>query len=232
MTRADNLEKPSNAGRRRTLLALTAGGAGLAMALALRRAIAQSVQGLRSVQGDVRVNGEPASAGTLVRPGDTVSTARGALATFVVGQDAYLMREDSRLELAGVAQFVDLLRLTTGRLLGVFGKGGDRRIITPSAAIGIRGTGAYIESEQNRSYFCLCYGSAEIASTDGAARDAYSTRHHDSPRYIYGDGRANAIVPASVSNHTDEELIMLEALTGRLPPQSVMDGPRMSDPYR
>ena len=131
-----------------------------------------------------------------------------------------------------MAQFVDLLRLTTGRLLGVFGKGGDRRIITPSAAIGIRGTGAYIESEQDRSYFCLCYGSAEIASTDGAARDAYSTRHHDSPRYIYGDGRANAIVPASVANHTDEELIMLEALTGRLAPQSVMEGPMMSNPYR
>ncbi len=116
--------------------------------------------------------------------------------------------------------------------MGVFGKGGDRRIITPSAAIGIRGTGAYIESEQDRSYFCLCYGSAEIASTDGAARDAYSTRHHDSPRYIYGDGRANAIVPASVANHTDEELIMLEALTGRLAPQSVMEGPMMSNPYR
>ena len=164
MTRANNLEKPSDAGRRRTLLALSAGGAGLAMALALRRAIAQSVQGLRSVQGDVRVNGAPASAGTLVRPGDTASTARGALATFVVGQDAYLMREDSRLELAGVAQFVDLLRLTTGRLLGVFATGHERRILTPSATIGIRGTGGYIEAQRGRTYFCLCYGTADIAS--------------------------------------------------------------------
>ena len=226
-TRPDPLH---SAARRRTLLALAAGGAGLS--LALRRAVAQSAQGLARVQGDVRVNGQSAVEGTIVRPGDTVTAARGALATFVVGQDAYLMREDSRIELSGVGQFVNLLRLTTGRLMGVFASGGDRRIVTPAATIGIRGTGAYLEAEEGRSYFCLCYGSAEIASTDGAARDAYTTRHHDSPRYIYGDGRANAIVPASVSNHTDEELIMLEALTGRRPPQSVMDGPLMNNPYR
>ena len=119
--------------------------------------------------------------------------------------------------------------------MGVFdksGQGNDRRIVTAAATIGIRGTGGYLEAEAGRTYFCLCYGSAEIASADGAARDAYSTRHHDSPRYIYGDGRANAITDASVSNHTDAELIILEALTGRQPPQSVMDGPFMSNPYR
>ncbi|MCX7152716.1 MAG: hypothetical protein NT115_09380 [Proteobacteria bacterium] len=228
-----SLSHPDSDTRRRMLLGLLAGG--LSLPAVLRQALAQqgpALQGLRSVQGDVRVNGQPAAQGTLVLPGDTVSTARGAMAMFVVGQDAYLMREDSRAELTGVAQIVDVLRLATGRLMGVFGKGGDRRIVTPSATIGIRGTGAYLEAEDGRSYFCLCYGSAEIATTDGAARDAYSTRHHDSPRYIYGDGRANAIVSASVSNHTDAELIMLEALTGRQPPQSVLDGPMMSNPYR
>lgn len=219
--------------RRRMLLGLLAGG--LSLPAVLREALAQqgqALQGLRTVQGDVRVNDQPATEGTLVRAGDTVSTARGAMAMFVVGQDAYLIREDSRAELTGVAQLVDVLRLTTGRLMGVFGKGDDRRIVTNAATIGIRGTGAYLESVDGRTYFCLCYGSAEIATTDGAARDAYSTRHHDSPRYIYGDGRADAITAASVSNHTDAELIILEALTGRQPPQSVMDGPMMSIPYR
>jgi hypothetical protein len=153
------------------------------------------------------------------------------MAMFVVGEDAYLLRENSRVELGGRELFVDALRLVTGRLMGVFGKGGDRRISTPAATIGIRGTGAYLEAEDARTYFCLCYGDAEIATTDGAARDAFSTRHHDSPRYIYGDGRANPITGARVSNHTDEELIMLEALVSRRPPQSVMDAPIMSNPY-
>jgi hypothetical protein len=223
----------NHSARRRMLLAMLA--AGLSLPAVLRQALAQqgaSLQGMQRVQGEVRINGTLAVQGAAVNPGDTVTTARGALAMFVVGQDAFLMREDSRAELAGVAQFIDVLRLTTGRLMGVFGKGGDRRIVTAAATIGIRGTGGYLETEDARTYFCLCYGSAEIATTDGAARDAYSTRHHDSPRYIYGDSRANAIVPASVSNHTDLELIALEALTGRQPPQSVMEGPTMNNPYR
>ena len=59
----------------------------------------------------------------------------------------------------------------------------------------------------------------------GGARESYSTRHHDSPRYIYGDGRERAITPASVANHADSELILLESLVGRSPPQSFMDSP-------
>lgn len=44
-------------------------------------------------------------------------------------------------------------------------------------------------------------------------------------RYIYGDGRKEAIVPASVANHTDAELILLESLVGRSSPPSFMEGP-------
>jgi hypothetical protein len=111
----------------------------------------------------------------------------------------------------------------TGKLLGVFGSGGERRLVTATATIGIRGTGAYIEAEPTRTYFCLCYGTAEVAATLGGARESYTTRHHESPRYIYGDKRSRAIVPASVANHTDSELIMLESLVGRSPPNTFMD---------
>jgi hypothetical protein len=107
----------------------------------------------------------------------------------------------------------------------VFGSGGERRLVTATASIGIRGTGAYMEAEPQRTYFCLCYGTAEVAATMGGARESYSTRHHESPRYIYGDGRRRAIVPASVANHTDSELILLESLVGRSPPQSFMESP-------
>ena len=109
--------------------------------------------------------------------------------------------------------------------MGVFATGGERKLVTPSAVIGIRGTGAYMESQRGRTYFCLCYGAADIASADGKVKDSYSTTHHESPRYIYGDRREQAIIPASVSNHTDAELIMLEALVGRSPPQGFMDSP-------
>jgi len=210
--------------RRRALLTLAAA---IGTSAALRLALAQSSakQGVRTVQGDMRINGKPAEAGTLVRPGDAIALADGAVATFVVGQDAFLMRGGSRAELIGSGVLVSAMRLITGRLLGVFASGGERRLVTATASIGIRGTGAYMEAEPLRTYFCLCYGTAEVAATMGGARESYSTRHHESPRYIYGDGRKRAIVPASVANHTDSELILLESLVGRSPPQSFMDSP-------
>jgi hypothetical protein len=209
--------------RRRALLAFAA-GIGLPGALRLARAQTSANQGVRAAQGDISVNGKPAAPGSPVRPGDTIVLGKGALATFVVGEDAFLMRADSRAELVGSGALVTAVRLLTGALLGVFGSGG-RRLATATATIGIRGTGAYLEAEPGRTYFCLCYGTAEVAATVGEARDSYSTRHHESPRFIYGDGRKEAIVPASVANHTDAELILLESLVGREPPQGFMQSP-------
>ena len=207
--------------RRRALLAL--GGVGLHSAL--RAALAQtSAQGVRAARGEVSVNGMPAAAGTPVRPGDTIEIGKNALATFVVGQDAFLMRSDSRAELSGSGTAVAAVRLVTGALLSVFGRG-EHRLTTATATIGVRGTGAYMEAEPWRTYFCLCYGTAEVAPIGSPQQETYSTSHHDSPRYIYGDGRKQAITPANVSNHTDAELILLESLVGRTPPQTFMSSP-------
>jgi hypothetical protein len=210
-------------GRRRALLALAAG---VGMPGALRLALAQTSgqQGVRAARGDVKVNGKPVTLGGLIRPGDTIEIGKDAVAAFVVGQDAFMLRNDSRAELAGSGAAVSAVQLVTGALLAVFG-GGEHRLSTATASIGIRGTGAYAEAEPQRTYFCLCYGTAEVTATQGGARESYSTRHHESPRYIYGDGRKQAIVPASVSNHTDAELILLESLVGRTPPQTFMDSP-------
>ncbi len=209
--------------RRRALLALAA-GVGLHPALRVALAQTSATQGLRTAAGAVRVNGKPAGPEALIRPGDTIEVGKDAVASFVVGQDAFLMRSNSRAELAGSGALIAAVQLVTGGLLAVFG-GGEHRLTTATATIGIRGTGAYMETEPWRTYFCLCYGTAEVATTQGGARESYSTQHHDAPRYIYGDGRKQAIVPASVSNHTDAELILLESLVGRTPPATFMDSP-------
>jgi hypothetical protein len=207
--------------RRRALLTLAAAGGGLAGAL--RLALAQTTaEGMRQVRGEVTVDGKPARVGDAVRAGDTVATGARSFAAFVVGRDAFLVRDSTRVEIAG-GLGADLLRLVTGKLLGVFGAGRPRRLVTPNATIGIRGTGAYLEAEAARTYFCLCYGTADVATADGKVKDSYSTTHHESPRYLYGDGRKDAMTAARVVNHTDAELIMLEALVGRTPPREVMD---------
>ena len=218
------MSNPLNPFRRRTLITLLGGGLGLSAAL---RALAQTAApgGMRELRGDVRVNGVPATQGMRVTAGDNVTTGSNALAVFSIGTDAFLMRADSRSEFQGQDLVVSALRLVSGKLLGVFGSGGSHQLQTATATIGIRGTGAYLEAEQERTYFCLCYGSAEVESANGSMRDAYTTTHHESPRYIYNDGRQNAIVQAGVINHTDDELIMLEALVGRTPPPAFMASP-------
>jgi hypothetical protein len=212
--------------RRRALLAL---GAAMGMPAALRLALAQSsaAQGMRNTRGEVRVNGKPAEEGSPVLPGDTIETGRRGYATFVVGDDAFLIRASSRTELIGTGALLAALRLAAGGLLSVFGSGRNRRLVTATASIGIRGTGAYLEAEPARTYFCLCYGTADVAATTGGAQETVETTHHESPRYIYGDGRSRAITPAYMSNHADAELMMLESLVGRTPPiEFMMSGGR------
>jgi hypothetical protein len=179
--------------------------------------------GLHKLKGTVTLNGQPAREGQLVRPGDTVSTGPGAEALYVIGQDAFLQRESTSVQFGGAA--ADFMRVVTGRLLSVFGKGRSRGIQVGTATIGIRGTACYIEEEPGggakaRTYFCLCYGEAEVTPTAAPAqRETISTTHHDHPIYIHADPTmATSMVPAEVINHTDAELVMLENLVGRWPP--------------
>jgi len=195
---------------------------GVAMPLLLREALAARTQpgGLVMIKGEVLVNGSAARAGTPVKPGDSVLTAAGGVAVFSVGNDAFLLRQGSELRTTGGGTLIASLRLVTGKLLSVFGRG-QRSIATPTAAIGIRGTGIYLEVEAERTYVCTCYGVVDIeASNMPSARETVNTTHHDAPRYVYAHGEMpiKMIQVAPVINHSDAELIMLEALVGREPP--------------
>jgi hypothetical protein len=202
----------------RTAALIHAGALSALTARALARGVDPQQQGIRKLSGDVRVNGQAASLGTLIKPGDTVATGPGAEVIYVVGQDAYLQRESTIIALAKSA-----LRVISGKLLSVFGKG-DKQILVPTATIGIRGTGCYIETEgggaKARTYFCLCYGTADV--TPNAApeqKETLRTRHHEKPQWIHNDAAMpRSMVAADVINHSDLELEMLEALVGRVPP--------------
>ena len=208
--------------RRRWLLRAAASLA--VVSVAIRQALAMgenpAAPGLHRVEGEVRVNRQLAKSGQLVRPGDIVETGPRSQAVFVVGRDAYLLRAGSRLETVGREMLIDTLRVVTGRLLSVLGPGA-RRIQTPTATIGIRGTGIYVEAEPGRTYVCTCYGTADLQSTEKPdERETVRTTHHDQPRYVYGKSMPSIrmIEGAPVINHTDAELTMLEALVGRRPP--------------
>jgi hypothetical protein len=206
-----------------------AGGAGVTLAVrqVLAMAPSQLVEGVRKVQGTVLVNGSPAQLNSLIFPGDVLTTGSASLAVFVVGSDAYLLRENSRVELlgegkgeakSGSSKDVSLVKVAAGKLLTVFGKG-KKRLETVTASAGVRGTGLYVEADPEVTYLCLCYGDADLGAKGfPSAQETLSTRHHDQPRYILAACGGKPFLRAPLMNHSDEELIMLEALVGRKPP--------------
>jgi len=195
-----------------------------------------------NIEGQVKVNGKIATENTLVKANDTIETMDDSKAVFVVGQDAFLLRQKSKLKLSGnnkirqlleknkksstkktdMGEVVNSLRLITGAVLTVFGKT-NHQIKTVNAVIGIRGTGVYFESEDRQSYVCTCYGITEIeALNDPTSFEMIRSKHHDAPRYILSDANdGERIIPAPFKNHSDMELMLLEEIVGRVPPFSV-----------
>jgi len=223
--------------RRRLLIqALTAS---LFAALAPQRgAYAQNVFGTRPTKlppnqsiyrlvGSAKVNDREADLQTQIRSGDTVETGRDSELVFVVGANAMIVRSDSRVVIAAPEKRTELssliisgLRVLTGKILAVTPRGTQMRVDTTVATIGIRGTGFYIESEPQQTYFCTCYGVTDVESnTDPQSRESIKARHHDRPVYVVTDGGPGRnIRNAPFISHTDQELMLIETLVGRNPP--------------
>lgn len=196
------------------------GAAGLALARGAHAA-GTIEKGVYRVRGEARINRARAKPKMEVRAGDVITTGPDGELVFVIARDAMLVRAGSRVEVNGSAgALVETgLRIVTGAVLSVFEPGTPRHIRTPTATIGIRGTGIYVELRSDRTYVCTCYGEAEIASAaDPAAREVVRTTHHDQPRYVMAQGAPQMIMAAPVVNHSDAELILLEGLVGREPP--------------
>lgn len=188
------------------------------------------MRGIQSIQGTVTVNGVMAKVGTIVKVGDRISTSanKGSSAVIVIGNDAYMLREDTTITLqasnknmaAGAVEVLESLLIASGKVLSVFGKRPPTQPVAlrvRSATIGIRGTGCYVEVYERRTYFCLCYGEATI-DWAGLSTQNIRTTHHEQPMWIDESGGTARMEKADFGNHADAELILLEKLTGREPP--------------
>jgi len=198
------------------------------------------VAGMHEVQGEVRINGRMAQAGFFVTADDTITTGPKSRAMFVVGKDAFLIRENSHIAFSGdptktlvtaKSSVIKVIRVKFGKILSVFGHA-EKRIETTTAICGVRGTGIYVEADANRTYLCTCYGQVELqARASSDARETLKTTHHEAPRYIFAAGSDHLIIKAPMMNHTDAELIMLEGLVHRHPPFVQFPSGETSTPY-
>jgi len=204
---------------RRCFLQFLVSGAVMAGGLAGMRPgwAMKAAPGVNKMTGDFRINGAAGEIGALVRAGDTLTTGPESTGVFTVGDDAFLLRENSEVGLEGEDFSTRTLNVLAGGVLGVFGPK-ELTIETPTATAGIRGTAAYTTIETGRTYLCICYGKATLTSKAAFTMiEGVETIHHDAPRWIYGPGSEHPISPAHMKNHHDAELVMLEALVGRVP---------------
>lgn len=234
MRQIRNIEA-ANPQRRRLLQGLAAGL--LTTLLPAMKAIAATfvappklpaTRSVYRVRGKAWVNGERVNENTRIGPNDTVKTGRDSELVFVVGDQAMILRGGSHLVIqpkenaeAG-SLLIGALRLFSGKLLSVSRNKG-MRIDTPTATIGIRGTGVYLEAGPEKTYFCTCYGDVDVeAGNDSTSKLSVHSLHHDRPLHILRDGQPGQCVHdvprLTVPNHTDEELLLAEALVGRVPP--------------
>jgi hypothetical protein len=179
---------------------------------------AQSRSNIVTLVGDAQANGSRLQAEQTIRNGDELVTGPGANLVFVMGDSAFHLRQNSRLKVEGDSggTVVNALRLLTGGLVSVWGKGPQRKIVTPTLTAGIRGTGVYTEvfpAQDNRSYFCTCYGVVDLEAS--GERTLVQAEYH---KAFWGEPSARngrLLTPGPLLNHTDEELEYLAQLVNQ-----------------
>ena len=211
--------------RRRFLL----GGAALAVGLAAGAASPplwaqnKGSPSVRSLRGLVRVNGERATNSIFIKAGDTVATGADGRISFVMGGDAFFLRENAELRIEP-APMVDgiltSLRMLTGALDAVFGRrsSGQVSLHTPTVTAGIRGTGCYTEVRDEGVYFCTCFGAIDLNSQNGGQRELVVSSHHDARQIMREPRDGRTIAMSTFGQHTDSEMDALERLVGRRAP--------------
>jgi hypothetical protein len=179
------------------------------------RAQAQQRTNIVELQGEALINGARLTPQQVIQSGDSLETGPGSNLIFVIGNASFQVRQNSRLtvERGATLNAVSVLRMITGAVASVWGRGSSRQIVTPTLTAGIRGTGVYTEvfpAQSYRSYFCNCYGTVDM----GAGPDKAMSRA-DYHQAFWGEvepKEGKFLTPAKAINHTDEELEFLARL--------------------
>lgn len=208
--------------RRHFLRAAAAGTSGLLLPLSAFGAPDQ----VHDLRGKVTINGRPATWKSDVLPGDRIVTGSDGHFVFVLGQDAMMLRSRGELVIERQEE-QGFLRLVTGALGAVFGRGRRRQVVAANVTAGIRGTGVYLETRGDGTYFCTCWGAVDLAATDDPRdRELIESKGHV-PRLVALQPRdGTRFRPAPFETHTDEEMDILEKCVGRRSPLVVPPEPQ------
>lgn len=184
----------------------------------LPAAMAQQRSNIVELVGDATLNGRRLEPQQTILTGDQIQTGPGSNLMFVIGNSAFQVRQNSMMtvERGRSLHTVGLLRLLTGAVASVWGKGSSRAIVMPTLTAGIRGTGVYAEifaDQGNRNYFCNCYGTVDVESNGEKVLSQSS--YHQSFWSEPAPKNGRRLTPANAINHSDEELEFLARLVNQ-----------------
>ncbi|RZJ25129.1 MAG: iron dicitrate transport regulator FecR [Haliea sp.] len=181
----------------------------------LPAAMAQQRSNIVQLTGDALLNGTRLNPQQAIQTGDEIQTGPGSHLIFVIGNASFQVRQNSRLsvERGSTLNAVSLLRLLTGAVASVWGKGVNRSIVMPTLTAGIRGTGVYAEifaDRGDRNYFCNCYGTVDMGA--GTEKIVSQADYHQAFWADPDPKEGKFLSPARALNHSDEELEVLAGL--------------------
>jgi len=198
-------------------------GAALGASLALvETAWAQKTE-IHDLRGSVKVNGLPATYKTTIKPGDHVVTGSDGYIVFIIGDDAFMLRSRTELRIQpreDAPALAGFLNLVTGAMGAVFKRGSGKRSVQAGLiTAGIRGTGVYLETRGDGTYFCTCWGSVELQSNDDPKdRRVVESKHHTPLLVAQKPAKGTRFSAAAFETHTDQEMDILEKCVGRRSP--------------
>lgn len=181
-------------------------------------AVAQTRGNIVELWGDATVNGGRLRPEQAIQTGDQIATGPDSTVIFVIGNSAFHVRQNSRMtvERGPLLSVVSALRLFSGAVISVWGRGSRRQIITPTMTAGIRGTGVYTElpeGQGGRSYFCNCYGTVDLAA--GEDQTVSQSAYHQAFWGEVTPKKGAWLTPALAINHSDDELEFLARLASQ-----------------
>lgn len=187
------------------------------VAIILLKALAAIGQ-IHEIEGDVFINQIKINSTSKIRNGDEIVVSKNGKLVFIMGEDAFLVRGGSTLQVYSEegSKVISALRLVGGAMLGIFGKRKTTtRIFTATATIGIRGTAVYVAVSPDKLYTCTCYGHTDLIV--GLEREEVLATQHNA-HVVTTNSRVSSQMKAfEVIDHNDDELRMLEALVDRKP---------------
>lgn len=173
------------------------------------------------IEGDVTMNGSPASVGDDVRPGATIRTAPDALCEVVFNRKnivhlagGTILTFDPQNLSRGATLRKGAIGMVLRKLREVTDPGELRfRITTSNAVAGVRGTCFFVKVEDDdNTFICCCNGTLHLEGTGGVFTQNLASPHHEELRVTRSE-RGISVAAAPLLYHTDTDV---EAIAARI----------------